>query len=288
MVAVKEIALRRLLHDKAQKRLRPTTPPVLHAGAQTSLVRLRWWSTTRTCNVVLELAENGSLASLVKPTKFGVRRAAGARVRPANTAGSRAVLAGVGNRDVKGANVLTTKDGVVKIADFGVALRRSIDLDTDDTRTGIIRLIWTQGYAVLDIPGGSDQKRRKAVDSASDVWVRRVRDAGVAHRRAPYFDMQPMPAMFAIVNNDKRPPLPNGVSAECRDFLKRCFQERPRETAGRAEMRAHAWLAVDPINKPRRSAEKKKNSDDRKREARRRREDAIFAHVFARSVSSHG
>ena len=192
---------------------------------------------------------------------------------------------------MKGANVLTTKDGVVKIADFGVALRRSIDVDTDDTRTDDTSDLDVQGTPYWMAPEAIELSAGKAVGFASDVWSVACVTLELLTGAPPYFDMQPMPAMFAIVNND-RPPLPNGVSAECRDFLKRCFRKDPAKRPSARDALAHAWLAVDPSLKPRgekdafsRRARKKKRIL-RKREARRR--EGFFAHAFARSVSSHG
>ena len=86
MVAVKEIALRRL-DDKARRALRLEIQLLTELGAPASVHRRRGGGAHAYVYVVLELAENGSLASLVKPTKFGVRAEPLARVRPANTAG---------------------------------------------------------------------------------------------------------------------------------------------------------------------------------------------------------
>ena len=72
MVAVKEIALRRL-DDKARRALRLEIQLLTELGAHENVIALRGVvEHDAYVYVVLELAENGSLASLVKPTKFGV------------------------------------------------------------------------------------------------------------------------------------------------------------------------------------------------------------------------
>lgn len=75
--------------------------------------------------IILEYCENGSLHSICK--NFGKF--------PENLVGIYLTQVlhgllylhkeGVIHRDIKGANILTTKDGVVKLADFGVATRTS-------------------------------------------------------------------------------------------------------------------------------------------------------------------
>ena len=273
MVAVKEIALRRL-DDKARRALRLEIQLLTELGAHENVIALRGVvEHDAYVYVVLELAENGSLASLVKPTKFGVCAEPLARVYVRQILRGLEYLhaRGVVHRDVKGANVLTTKDGVVKIADFGVALRRSIDVDTDDTRTHDTSDLDVQGTPYWMAPEAIEISAGKAVGFASDVWSVACVTLELLTGAPPYFDMQPMPAMFAIVNND-RPPLPNGVSAECRDFLKRCFRKDPAKRPSARDALAHAWLAVDDPT-PRgekdafsRRARKKKESENARRD----------------------
>lgn len=242
MVAVKEIALRRL-DDKARRALRLEIELLTELGAHENVIALRGVvEHDAYVYVVLELAENGSLASLVKPAKFGVCAEPLARVYVRQILRGLEYLhaRGVVHRDVKGANVLTTKDGVVKIADFGVALRRST-LDTDDNETDASDLD-VQGTPYWMAPEAIEMRAGKAVGFASDVWSVACVTLELLTGAPPYFDMQPMPAMFAIVNNN-RPPLPDGVSAECRDFLKRCFRKDPAKRPSARDALAHAWLA---------------------------------------------
>lgn len=67
--------------------------------------------------------ENGSLAQFVK--KFGSLSETLVAMYITQVLRGLAYLheQGVLHRDVKGANILTTKDGLVKLADFGVAIK---------------------------------------------------------------------------------------------------------------------------------------------------------------------
>jgi serine/threonine protein kinase len=74
-------------------------------------------------NIVLEYIENGSLSNVLR--KFGsfaeslVALYINQVLRGLRYLHEQGVL----HRDIKGANILTTKDGSVKLADFGVALK---------------------------------------------------------------------------------------------------------------------------------------------------------------------
>ena len=75
--------------------------------------------------IMLEYAENGSLARTVHPSRFGAFPESLCAVYVAQVLRGLAYLhsQGVVHRDIKGANILTTKEGVVKLADFGVATK---------------------------------------------------------------------------------------------------------------------------------------------------------------------
>ncbi|PNH06090.1 Serine/threonine-protein kinase sepA, partial [Tetrabaena socialis] len=75
--------------------------------------------------IILEFMENGSLASVIKPNKFGTFPESLVAVYIAQVLQGLQYLheQGVVHRDIKGANILTTKDGLVKLADFGVAAK---------------------------------------------------------------------------------------------------------------------------------------------------------------------
>ena len=81
--------------------------------------------TTDSFFIVLEFMENGSLAQTIR--KFGTFSETLAAVFTAQVLQGLAYLhqQGVIHRDIKGANILTTKDGLVKLADFGVAISAS-------------------------------------------------------------------------------------------------------------------------------------------------------------------
>jgi len=75
--------------------------------------------------IILEYMESGSLAGLIKPTNCGVFSEQLTAVIVAQILNGLKYLhaQGVVHRDIKGANILTTKDMVIKLADFGVAAK---------------------------------------------------------------------------------------------------------------------------------------------------------------------
>lgn len=106
---------------------------------------------------------------------------------------------GVIHRDIKGANILTTKDGKVKLADFGVS---TSTLTGADKEAQVVGTPYWMAPEVIELSGAT---------TASDIWSLGSTVIELLEGNPPYYNMPPMPALFAIVNDD-HPPLPQGVS----------------------------------------------------------------------------
>jgi serine/threonine protein kinase len=103
---------------------------------------------------------------------------------------------GVIHRDIKGANILTTKDGRVKLADFGVS---TSTLDKEH------HVVGTPNWMAPEII------QLSAATPVADIWSVGCTVIELLSGKPPYHNLAPMPALFAIVNDD-HPPLPEGVS----------------------------------------------------------------------------
>jgi serine/threonine protein kinase len=108
---------------------------------------------------------------------------------------------GVIHRDIKGANILTTKDGTVKLADFGVST--STLASGHDKEAQVVGTPYWMAPEIIQLSGAS---------SASDIWSVGCTVIELLQGKPPYHNLAAMPALFAIVNDD-HPPLPEGISA---------------------------------------------------------------------------
>lgn len=105
---------------------------------------------------------------------------------------------GVIHRDIKGANILTTKEGLVKLADFGVATKAS-GLD----QSSVVGTPYWMAPEVIELSGAT---------TSSDIWSLGCTVIELIEGKPPYHKLQPMQALFRIVN-DEHPPIPGSASS---------------------------------------------------------------------------
>lgn len=160
-------------------------------------------------HIILEFVENGSLAQTIK--KFGPFSEPLCAIYVSQVLEGLAYLhdQGVVHRDIKGANILTTKDGLVKLADFGVAMSDS------EKSNSVVGTPYWMAPEIIEMAGPS---------SACDIWSVGCTVVELLTGKPPYFDLRPMTALFRIVQDDY-PPLPDGISPALREFLVECFRK---------------------------------------------------------------
>jgi len=183
--------------------------------------------------IILEYVENGSLSQIIKPSRFGAFPESLVAVYIAQVLRGLAYLhqEGVVHRDIKGANILTTKQGIVKLADFGVATRM---LETRETAMSepVVGTPYWMAPEVIEMVG---------ITSASDIWSVGCTAIELLTGYPPYYELQPMPALYRIVQ-DEIPPLPRNISDAMTDFLLQCFKKDPAQRPSAVELLEHQWL----------------------------------------------
>ncbi|TFK24391.1 Pkinase-domain-containing protein [Coprinopsis marcescibilis] len=179
--------------------------------------------------IILEFCENGSLQNIVK--KFGKFPENLVAVYISQVLEGLMYLhdQGVIHRDIKGANILTNKDGTVKLADFGVAARTGGVVDG-----AVVGSPYWMAPEVIEQSGAT---------TASDIWSVGCVVIELLEGHPPYHNLDPMPALFRIVQDDC-PPIPEGSSPIVKNFLYQCFQKDCNLRISAKKLLKHPWMVT--------------------------------------------
>lgn len=181
-------------------------------------------------SIILEYVENGSLLHTLKAFgEFPEKLVASYVVK---------ILEGLNylhemkvvHCDLKAANILTTKNGNVKLSDFGVSLNLQA-MERVQKNDAVGTPNW-MAPEVIELKGAS---------TAADIWSLGCTIIELLTGKPPYGDMLAMSAMFRIVEDD-RPPIPEKCSDSLRDFLIQCFDKDPTKRPTAEALFEHEWL----------------------------------------------
>ena len=141
----------------------------------------------------MEFVEGESLSQMLRREgKLESRHAAGIIAQAAQGL-SVAHDRGVVHRDIKPANLMITPRGLVKVADFGIALANS---DFEKKLTGTGEFVGTPGYLSPEVCLG------KQVDQRSDVFALGIVLFEMLAGRMPFTDQSPLGLMLEVVQAD--------------------------------------------------------------------------------------
>ncbi|MCW2526145.1 MAG: spk [Pseudonocardiales bacterium] len=146
--------------------------------------------------LVMELIRGRTLRDLIRERGQLSPAEAVSLMEPVLAALAAAHRAGLVHRDVKPENILLSDDGVVKVADFGLA--RAVEANSSSTRTGL--MMGTVAYS------SPEQFRGSSVDIRSDVYSAGIVFFELLTGQPPFHGPDAMAVAYQHVHSDVPPP----------------------------------------------------------------------------------
>ena len=148
---------------------------------------------------VLEYCEAGSVIDIIRSLQTINKRISEEHIAYILMETAKAVLHlhenNVIHRDIRGSNILMTKDGAIKLCDFG--LSRDTKSVGGKRSTCIGSPSW-MAPEVIAVPKGD---KHAAYENRADVWAFGITCIELADGKPPFADMHPTRAMFQILRN---------------------------------------------------------------------------------------
>src|SRR5579872_4630676 len=159
-----------------------------------------WGESERTYFIVMEYVDGEALSALIKAEAPLAPLRAASIASDIARALSYAHRHGVVHRDIKPGNVLLTRDGQVKVTDFGIA--RAVGTDDNVTQTGLV-----MGTATYFSP---EQAQGLGVDGRSDVYSLGVVLFEMLTARPPFSGETPVSIAYQHVREPA--PTPRSIN----------------------------------------------------------------------------
>lgn len=83
--------------------------------------------------------------------------------------------------------------------------------------------------------------------TASDIWSLGCLVIELIQGNPPYFHLPGLTACFRMVQ-DEHPPIPDDISEEVTDFLKKCFNKDINKRATAIQLMKHPWILKHKVN----------------------------------------
>ncbi|KAF6762942.1 STE/STE20/YSK protein kinase [Ephemerocybe angulata] len=183
--------------------------------------------------IVMELAQGGSVLSLMKASKDGCieEKYVSVIIREVLIGLSYLHKVPVIHRDMKAANVLVTATGKVMICDFGVSALLTTNSSKRNTLTG------TPYWMAPEVIQGVN-----AYDTKADIWSLGIMIYEMIKGTPPHANLDKFAVMDLIPR--AKPPrlLESDGSKDMRDFMGFCLKESPAERLPADELLKTKWM----------------------------------------------
>jgi len=194
----------------------------LHAMEETGPVRF----------LVMELVEGNDLSDIVTPEGLPLDRVLDVAIPLADAlvaAHERRVV----HRDLKPSNVMLTRDGRVKVLDFGLAKLTNVEAELEETRTIATGPAITNAGQVMGTVAymAPEQLRGEEVDARADIFAFGIVVYELAAGQRPFHGGSSADLTSAILRDVPAPlsSLRADLPADLERILERCLEKNPRE-----------------------------------------------------------
>ncbi|XP_030051767.1 mitogen-activated protein kinase kinase kinase kinase 3 isoform X3 [Microcaecilia unicolor] len=146
------------------------------------------------------------------------------------------------HRDIKGANILLTDNGYVKLADFGVSAQITATIAKRKSFIGTPYWMAPEVAAV---------ERKGGYNQLCDIWAVGITSIELAELQPPMFDLHPMRALFLMTKSNFQPPkLKDKMkwSNSFHHFVKMALTKNPKKRPTAEKLLQHPFVS-QPLNR---------------------------------------